>query len=241
MSYKNFSIYVQRQTNLMLKDLCNFVKVYMNDIIVFSKTLNDHLKHLRSVFQRFWHYNVALNFKKIFLKYSSIILLEQIMNVFELTTIDKKFAARINLTFFFILKELERYLNFTEYLRVYVSWYAQIFLSLQNRKTLLLKQASVKDKSRKVFVKKILLNDSTQAEIQSYEHLQIILNKKIFFQHCNELKKLFINVNISKKKDVEVVIFHVKKNLKKNIIFTRDEIELIMFLSKILILIKTRY
>jgi hypothetical protein len=241
MNYKNFSIYVQRQTNLMLKDLRSFVRVYMNDIIVFSKTLNDHLRHLRSVFQRLWHYNVALNSKKTFLEYSSIVLLEQIMNALELTTVDEKLAAIINLAFSFTLKKLEKYLNLTEYLRVYVSWYAQTFLSLQNRKILLLKQASVKDKSRKVFVKKILLNDSTQAEVQFYEHLQAIFSKKSFLRHCSELRKLFIDVNISKNKDVEVMIFHVKKDSKKDIIFTRDEIESIMFLSKILISIETRY
>jgi hypothetical protein len=75
MNYKNSSLYVQRQTNLMLKNLRAFVKAYMNDIIIFFKNLNDHLVHLRKIFQRLWHYNVALNSKKVFLKYSFIILL----------------------------------------------------------------------------------------------------------------------------------------------------------------------
>ncbi len=43
------------------------------------------------------------------------------MNVLELTTVDEKLAAIVNLAFSLILKKLERYLNLTEYLRVYVS------------------------------------------------------------------------------------------------------------------------
>jgi hypothetical protein len=43
MSFKNFSSYVQRQTNLMLKDLREFVRAYMNDIIIFFKILDEHL------------------------------------------------------------------------------------------------------------------------------------------------------------------------------------------------------
>jgi hypothetical protein len=50
MSYKNSSSYVQRQTNLMLKNLRDFVRAYMNDIVIFFKTLNDHLLHLKKIF-----------------------------------------------------------------------------------------------------------------------------------------------------------------------------------------------
>ncbi len=52
MSFKNSSFYVQRQTDLMLKNLREFVKAYMNDIMIFFKTLDDHFTHLRAVFER---------------------------------------------------------------------------------------------------------------------------------------------------------------------------------------------
>ncbi len=121
MRYKNFSSYVQRQTNLMLKNLRDFVRAYMNDIIIFFKTLDDHLLHLRKIFQRLWHYNVALNSKKVFLNYSFIVLLRQIVDVFDLIIAEEKLAIIINLTFSINLKELKTYLNLIEYLRVYVS------------------------------------------------------------------------------------------------------------------------
>jgi hypothetical protein len=105
----------------MLKNLRDFVKAYMNDIIIFSKTLNEHLNHLRRVFKRLQNYNVILNSKKIFLDYFSIVLLEQVVDAFDLTTTEKKLVAIVNLIFSLSLKKLKIYLDLIEYLRVYVS------------------------------------------------------------------------------------------------------------------------
>jgi hypothetical protein len=241
MNYKNSSSYVQRQTNLMLKNLRDFVKAYMNDIIIFFKTLNDHFLHLREIFQRLWHYNVVLNLKKIFLKYSFIILLNQIVDVLKLTIAEEKLVAIVNLIFLLTLKKLKIYLNLTRYLRVYVSWYVQASESLQNRKILLLKNSFVKDKSRKTFEKKKSLHQLIEVEQKSYEHLQVTFSKESFLKHYVLIRRLFIDVNISKKRNVREMMFHVKSDSEKNIIFKRSNIKFIMFLSKILISIEKRY
>jgi hypothetical protein len=213
----------------------------MNDIVIFFKTLNDHLRHLREVFQRLWHYNVALNLKKAFLNYSFIILLSQIIDVLELTIAEEKLVAIANLIFSLTLKELKIYLDLTKYLRVYVFWYAQAFEFLQNRKILLLKDNSIKDNSRRTFAKKTSLHQFTKAEQKSYEHLQVTFSKESFLRHFNLTRTLFIDVNISKKRDVKEMMFHVKSDSEKDIIFKRSNIKLIMFLSKILISIEKRY
>jgi hypothetical protein len=241
MKYKNFLFYVQLQTNLMLKNLRNFVRAYMNDIIIFFKTLNDHLLHLRKIFQRLWHYNVVLNSKKVFLNYSFIMLLKQIIDVFDLIIAEEKLATIINLTFSISLKELKTYLNLNEYLRVYVSWYSQTSQFLQNRKTLLFKNDSMKKKSRKLFAKNTLLNQFIEAKIKSYEHSQHVFSDKKFLRHCSNIRKFFIDVNIFKKRNIETMIFHVKNDSDEKIIFKRCDIKSIMFLSKILISTEIKY
>jgi hypothetical protein len=180
MSFKNSSFYVQRQTNLMLKDLREFVRIYMNDIMIFFKNLEDHLMHLRQIFKRLQNYNVTLNSKKVFLEYLSIVLFDQIVNALNLMTAEKKLVAIVNLVFSLTLKKLKIYLDLIDYLRVYVSWYAQVSLSLQERKILLLKDDLVKSKSRRAFAKRISLNQSIEAKKRFYEHLQQILSDKKF-------------------------------------------------------------
>ncbi len=120
MSFENSSFYVQRQTNLMLKDFRSFVRAYINDIMIFFKILDEHLNHLRQIFKRLQNYNVTLNSKKVFLEYSSIVLFEQIINALDLITTKEKLVAIANLIFSLTLKELKKYLKLTEYLRVYV-------------------------------------------------------------------------------------------------------------------------
>ena len=48
--FKNFSTYVQRQTNFMLKKFRDFARIYIDDIVFFFVFLNQHIKHLNKDF-----------------------------------------------------------------------------------------------------------------------------------------------------------------------------------------------
>jgi hypothetical protein len=241
MSYKNSLVYVQRQTNLMLSDLRNFVRAYIDDIVIFFKTLEEHLHHLSLLFNRLLSYNVILNSKKAFLDYSSIVLLDQMIDALDLITVEKKLTVIVNLIFFYTLKKLEIYVDLIDHLRVYVLWYAQVSLSLQQRKILLLKDSLIKEKSRKIFSKKIILHNLIAAKLVSYKHLQSIFRDKRFLHHCRLFRKLFIDVDSFKKREMRIMIFHVKDDFAQEVVFNRSNIELIMFFSKILTSIETRY
>ncbi len=153
MNYKNSFVYVQRQTDFMLSDLRDFVKAYIDDIVIFFKTLENHLHHLSLLFNRLLNYNVILNSKKVFLDYSFIMLLDQMIDALDLITAKEKLTIIVNLIFSYTLKKLKIYLDLIDHLRVYVFWYAQVSLSLQQRKILLLKDSLIKEKSRKIFSK----------------------------------------------------------------------------------------
>ena len=53
MSYKDNLLYVQKQTNFILQSHKYFVKAYIDNIIIFNRTLKKHLKHLRIIFELF--------------------------------------------------------------------------------------------------------------------------------------------------------------------------------------------
>ena len=44
--------YFQALISEVLKDLSNFAIAYLDDIIIFSKTKEEHLQHLEVIFQR---------------------------------------------------------------------------------------------------------------------------------------------------------------------------------------------
>ena len=234
MKFKNSSTYVQKQTDLMLKDFRGFIRIYIDDIVIFFTSFEDHVKHLNMTFQRLAKYNVILSSKKSFLSYSSIILLSQVVNAFEMITAEKKLTAISKLAFFKIFKKLKTYLELTEWLRMYIFYYAQVAEPLQFRKTLFLKKNPVKKNQKRFFSRETFLINAIDEEYESYQHLQKTFNKSNFLIHFNPDRFFFIDVNASKQRGFGDMTFHVlfDSNSGRDMKIKRIEIQPIMFLNK---------
>ena len=207
--FKNFSTYVQKQTNFMLKKFRDFVKIYIDDIVFFFVFLNQHIKHLNKDFQHFFKYNVTLSSRKFFFEYSFIVLFDQIVNVFEMFIFEEKFAIIIKLIFSKIFKKLKTYVKLTDWMRNYISYYAQMTKSLKRRKILLLKNEFSKNNFKKRFSVVKMLKQFIIEKYESYQHLQKIFSKSSFLIHFSSYKSFFINVNAFKQMNIDVMIFHV--------------------------------
>ncbi len=107
MSHRNTNAYVQREMNNILRKY-SWVKTYIDDVIVFSKTLNDHIQHLTQLFALFQHLNITLKTKKTYLKYSSISLLSQKIDSLNLIIAEDKLKAIVKLSFSKTLKNLKK-------------------------------------------------------------------------------------------------------------------------------------
>ena len=46
MRFKNTSFYVQKEIDIILRSFKNFCRVYINDIVIFNKTFEEHVEHL---------------------------------------------------------------------------------------------------------------------------------------------------------------------------------------------------
>ena len=241
MKFKNSFACVQKQIDFILKNFREFVKIYINDIVFFSTFLNQHIEHLNKDFQRFFKYNVILSFKKFFFEYLSIVLFNQILNVFEMITSEKKFAIIIKLSFSKIFKKLKIYVKLINWMRNYILYYAQISKSLQKRKILFLKNEFNKNNFRKRFLIVRMLKEFIIEKYKLYQHLQKIFNKSNCFIHFNSYRSSFINVNAFKQMNIDVMIFHVVKDSESDEIFIKNQIQFIMFLSKRLLSVETKY
>ncbi len=91
----------------------SYAKAYIDDVIVFSKILEDHLDHLNKVFALFQKMNITLEAIKTYLEYLTIALLDQKIDSLELFTIENKLKAITKMFFLKTLKNLKTYLNAT--------------------------------------------------------------------------------------------------------------------------------
>ena len=208
MGYCNSPAYVQRQTDRLLRPFKSFAKGYVDDIVIFSKTLAEHISHLRQVFALFQRVRVALKPSKSFLGYPNVQLLGQRVDSFGLSTPSERLAAISKLKFPHTLAALETYLGMTGYLRNYIAWYAQIARPLQDRKTELLKPSPKGGRERKSFSANTRLANPTDEELKSFTTLQDILSRPSYLIHFNPYWVLYIDIDASKDFGFGIVVYH---------------------------------
>ncbi len=200
----------------------------MNDIVIFSHTLKKHLKHLYVIFSLFKWLHICLTFTKSFLKYSLISFLKQKINEFELTTLTKKLIIISLFWFSQFLKKLKIYIKLTEYLRNYVSYYAQMTEALQKRKTAFSKKVLKSlDKTWKSKTLRISLSNSTKKELTFFELLQKRFRKLSMLTHYNSNLSLYVNLNAFKVYNFEVIMYHIMNEKLHSILFLSRELNFI--------------
>ena len=114
MSYQESSSYAQCMMNMIFKSHKFFICCYIDDIVIFLKTLKNHFKHLNIVFNLFDELKIIFKEVKTHLNYSSIILLNQQIDDFDMISLKKQIAVLQDLSFSETLKNLEIYLDLTK-------------------------------------------------------------------------------------------------------------------------------
>ncbi len=125
-------------------------------------------------------------------------------------------------------------------MRKYIFNYVEVFQSLQNRKTLLLKSSSIFEQIRRKFVFVTRVLNSIFAEKQAFDNIQFALFTLRRLIHANVKKQLYEDIDVNKKFDIELMIYHVK-NEKDILYFFRSNILFIVFFSRQLKSIEKNY
>lgn len=237
MKYKRSLSYVQRQTDAMLHSYWKFTYAYINNIIIFSLILKNHLQHLRNIFDLFCAWCVSLISNKSFLDYSSIILLNQWVNSLRIFTFKNKIKIIISLQFSDNLRDLKTFLDFIEWLCFSILWYAQRAWFLQKRKTTLFKEVSnIKDsKVIQRWITDKQFYESMNKELETFSDLKNVFSVSTFLAHFDLKRQLYINLDAFKTWDFAFMIYHIKNFVVDNIKFiSHIFVELILFLSRML-------
>ena len=240
MNYRNFFSYVQRQIDRVLRSCRAFARVYIDDVIIFFKIKENHLFHLKKMFQIFRKFNIFIKSFKTFLIYFSVRFLSQKMNSLNLIIDENKFRVINNLKFPVTLRQLKHYFDLTDWMREYVEKYVKIAELLQIRKTTMLKKSFFIDEFvRRTFFSKFRLKNPTSTKKNFFRTFQKILFSSRYFVHFNFIRQFYMNVDVSKKKKMKVMIYHSKQ--QTNNYSARIMIEPIMFFNRRITDIESKY
>ena len=266
MSYRNSSVYVQRMIDCILWSHCDFFRVYINNIIIYTKmkSLDDHLIYLNKVFSSLAEKKIYPFSKKSFSNYLTVQLLNQCIDALKLITAEDKLTAIVNIEFLCTLFTLKKYLDMTDYLHQYIFYYTVIIRSLQKRKTQLNhdlqklwvekrpnneKISNIEDNICKLITDRISIEKFITAELNSFHQLQSLFFRSIILIHYNLKCQLYTDINTSKEFSFRAHIYHMKENhsfiraLSESFITTAEQKSLksILFFSKALFNTETHY
>jgi hypothetical protein len=103
-----------------------FCLVYIDDIVVYSKSFEDHLEHLDQVLGAIEQSGITLSPKKCHMFYSSILLLGHKVSRLGLSTHEEKVRAILDLKPPTKISELQTFLGMIVYFSAFIPYYASI-------------------------------------------------------------------------------------------------------------------
>ena len=240
MGFKNSVPYVQRKMDDFLRPYRHFARCYIDDIVIFSRSVEDHFEHLRTIFRLFAKLKITLEPKKSYLGYPSVTLLGQKVDGFGLTTTEERVAAIKEMQFPATLEALETYIGMANWLRRNVRYFAQISEPLQRLKTELLKRSPAPGGRLRRNFSKTTKVTPTEEEVEAFRILQQALTTETYLHHYDASRQLYVDLDGSKKYGFGVMVYHVVDDPQESS-FPKTDVQPIMFLSKLLNAAELRY
>ena len=246
MGYRNSPSYAQRTIDRILRKHRRYARAYIDDIVIFSTTLEEHLAHLRAVFTTLLEFDVCLSPRKSFLGYPSVQLLGQRVDALGMATDDDKLEAIAKLAFPKTLRQLEHYLGLTGYLREYIPHYGAVSKPLHERKKRLykvLQERSIGGNARKKEAARLRLLDPLPAELKAFHELQQLFASPRILRHFDEKLQLYVDLDASKEAGFGAHVYHAPswKQSSPSEAPNQNAQQPILFLSRLLTDAETRY
>jgi hypothetical protein len=210
MGYKNSVAHAQRCGDLMLKDLRNFAKAYIDDFVVYSKLFEGHLQHLDRFFCRMSEMVVTMAPEKAFVGYPSAKLLGQRVDAFGISSTDERIEALRNIVFPRHARDMERYVGAINFLNDRTPYLAQIDEPLTTLKTELLRHTPKKRGRERAKMAASIPIPADGPIREAFENIQSSWNSVFKRTHQDLGRPLYIDVDSSKELGMALMADHVK-------------------------------
>ena len=120
------SIFQRLMQGILAPYLWLFALVYIDDIVVYSSSWEDHIAHLDTVLSAIAAAGITLSPPKCFIGYSSILLLGQKVSRLGLSTHQEKVQAIMDLARPTSMSDLQKFLGMVVYFSTYIPFYSFI-------------------------------------------------------------------------------------------------------------------
>ena len=166
---KNAGACFQRNINLILNHLNSFSYVYMDDVIIFSQTPEEHIDHLKELFQTLSKHRILVNMEKCIFAKDSVTFLGHKVSSKGISIPKDKVDAILNYPKPVNVKDLEKFLGLYAFLHRFIKNASEIVNPLQELR---------KAKSAKGFLKMF-----ADVHLEAFEAAKVAIAKSTLLAH----------------------------------------------------------
>jgi hypothetical protein len=120
------STFQRMMDKIFSKEILNFILLYLDDIIIYSRTWKEHIEHLKCVFNRLSEHNLQINIQKCKFGRSEVKYLGHIISINGITPDIEKIDAIKSMKTPNNIKQLQSFLGSINFYRGYIKNFAQI-------------------------------------------------------------------------------------------------------------------
>jgi hypothetical protein len=224
MGYCNSPGHMQRFMDKVLEPHKEYARCYIDDVVVFSKTYEDHIRHVRRVLNCLAALGMTLSPEKCYVGYHSVQLLGRMVDRYGLSTIKERTDALAQIQFPKTLRELEHFMGIANYYRYYIGRYAGITDPLQNLKTRCYRGSPRKGRLRENFTRSKQIINPSKLELASFEEIKRILCSPNFLVHHDPTLPLLYYVDSGKEWGYAGAIHQVPREIMEEHGLTVEDI-----------------
>lgn len=180
---KNIPQDFQRIMDRVFYDL-DYVIPYIDDIIVFSHSYEQHLKHVEEVLKRLNQYNLKVNWNKCQFACESLIILGHEISQEGIRVVQEKLTKMDSWTRPTTIRALQRMLGFLNYFRNFIPHYAKIMAPIEALRS------GIKAKSNEKIV-------WVQEHQDILNKVREILESKLLLKYPDFIKPMFVATDAS--------------------------------------------
>ncbi len=198
----NDSISFQQYMNDVLWDFLNdFCQVYLNDILIYSKTQWEHKQHVKMILNRLWEADLQVDIWKCEFNVEETVFLKVIVSKQDLRMNSIKVKVIVNWTTSINLKEVQSFVKFVNFYRCFVKNFSKLVKSFT--------QLTRKNTS---FV-------WNEVCVQAFDDLKKQISSTSVLRHFNSKQQTILKINVSDYVKGEILSQYNDKNVLHSIVF----------------------
>ncbi len=124
------TFYQHYMNDVLFEYLHQFCQIYLDDIIIYSKTLKKHKQHVWLILNRLREADLQIDINKCKFHVQKIIFLELLMSIEKLKMNSRKIQAVVDWSTFNNLTQMQFFMNFCNFYRCFIKNFSKIVHSM---------------------------------------------------------------------------------------------------------------